>query len=120
MAVLVWLAATGDWTACDWRTPAAYRVDALETLARFRQSAEKGGASLLWHPTVARLGAPEGANWATYPLTDAPRYWLTVFALTNLPFLHATLSGMAPGLFARNPAGGLFAPYLGLAGATSS
>lgn len=75
LAALVWLAATGNWTARDWQTPAAYSVDALETLGRFRV-AEERGVALLWDPTVPRLGAPGAADWSAYPLPDAPWYWL--------------------------------------------
>lgn len=74
-AVAIWLIATGNWTAAAWRTPASYSVDALETLARFQISHEQG-ASLLWQPGAARLGAPGGADWAGYPLPDFPWYWL--------------------------------------------
>lgn len=74
VAALVWLTATGNWTARDWQTPAAYSVDALETLAQFRL-AEERGLALLWDPTVPRLGAPGQADWSAYPLPDTPWYW---------------------------------------------
>ena len=69
LATLLWVAATGNWTAAGRRTPASYSVDALETLARFRVAQEEG-VSLLTHPHVARLGAPVGADWSAYPLPD--------------------------------------------------
>ncbi|MCW5550085.1 MAG: hypothetical protein KIT44_14065 [Opitutaceae bacterium] len=74
-AALIWMTATNRWTATDWATPAAYNVDALETLARFQVSAEQG-ASLIWSPEIRRLGAPWAADWSAYPLPDAPWYWL--------------------------------------------
>lgn len=71
----MWMTATNRWTATDWATPAAYNVDALETLARFQVSAEQG-AGLIWSPEIGRLGAPWTADWSAYPLPDAPWYWL--------------------------------------------
>lgn len=75
IAMLVWLASTDNWTARDWHTPAAYSVDALETLARFRL-AEERGLALLWDPTAPRLGAPAQADWSPYPLPDA--FWYAI------------------------------------------
>ncbi|HRI82486.1 MAG TPA: hypothetical protein PLF88_08635 [Opitutaceae bacterium] len=74
-AALIWMTAANRWTATDWATPAAYNVDALETLARFQVSAEQG-AGLIWSPEIGRLGAPWAADWSAYPLPDAPWYWL--------------------------------------------
>lgn len=74
VAIFVWLAATGTWRGVDWRTPAAYQIDALETLARLQFSHEQG-ASLAVAPIAPRLGAPGGADWAGYPLPDFPWYW---------------------------------------------
>lgn len=74
-AALIWMTAANRWTATDWATPAAYNVDALETLARFQVSAEQG-AGAIWSPEIRRLGAPWAADWSAYPLPDAPWYWL--------------------------------------------
>lgn len=71
-AVGVWLLAQGG--GIDVRVPAAYSVDALETLTRFKLSAERG-ASLIFDPVAPRLGAPWGADWSAYPLPDALWYW---------------------------------------------
>jgi hypothetical protein len=73
-AALIWMTAVNRWTAADWATPAAYNVDALETLARFQLSAEQG-AGLIRSPEIRRLGAPWEADWSAYPLPDAPWYW---------------------------------------------
>jgi hypothetical protein len=101
VATLVWLMATGNWTAAAWQTPASYSVDALETLARF-QVAQEQGLALLTQPQVARLGAPVGANWSAYPLPDFPWYWvagkfsaaLGVVPASNLMLLLAHLAAV--------------------------
>lgn len=75
VAAAIWMAATGKGSGAAWHTPAAYSVDALETLARF-QLAHEQGAGLLLDPRADRLGAPSGADWSGYPLPDFPWYWL--------------------------------------------
>jgi len=73
-AAVLWVGFTGKWSSEAWQTPAAYSVDALETLARF-QVAHEQGTGLLFSPQVGRLGAPTGADWTAYPLPDFPWYW---------------------------------------------
>lgn len=75
VAGILWASVNGLWSAAAWQTPASYNVDALETLARFKHSAEKG-AALPFEPTVDRLGAPWTADWSAYPMPDAPWYWV--------------------------------------------
>jgi len=45
-AALIWMAAANRWTATDWATPAAYNVDPLQTLARFKALAVQ---SAVWY-----------------------------------------------------------------------
>jgi phosphoglycerol transferase len=89
VAVAVWVTATGRWSTAAWQTPAAYSVDALETLARFQISHEHG-ASLLTHPRAERLGAPDGADWTGYPLPDFPWYWLAGKLVGSLGLIPAS------------------------------
>ena len=92
----VWVSVNGLWSSANWQSPASYSVDALETLARFKFSAEKG-AALPFDPTVERLGAPWVADWSAYPMPDAPWYWLVglmVRWLGLIPASHLAM-GMA-------------------------
>lgn len=73
--LFIWISVNGLGASANWQSPASYSVDALETLARFKFSAEKG-AALPFDPTVERLGAPWMADWSAYPMPDAPWYWL--------------------------------------------
>ncbi|HYC70202.1 MAG TPA: hypothetical protein VEB66_03285 [Opitutaceae bacterium] len=93
VAALVWVAHGGYGKAAAWHRPASYNVDALETLARFQASAE-AGASFPFRPVVERLGAPWAADWSSYPMPDAPWYWLVgrlVNAIGLMPASHAAL-----------------------------
>jgi len=101
-AVLVWLWATGLWSAAAWRVPAAYSIDALETLARLRIASDKGLAFLV-DKSLPQLGAPWGADWSAYPMPDAPAFilfgWLAGFIglipASNLALLGAHLAAVA-------------------------
>ncbi|MDD3180912.1 MAG: hypothetical protein PHQ04_11270 [Opitutaceae bacterium] len=75
LTLLIWLGATGLWQTTLWQIPAAYEIDALETLARLRLTEEQGWTFLL-QKTAPRLGAPFTADWSTYPTPDAPVFWL--------------------------------------------
>lgn len=54
-----------------WGTPTDYTGDSLEILTRFKAVTE-GEQLPFVRQTLARLGAPFGADWSRYPLSDKP------------------------------------------------
>lgn len=69
IASLAWCAAYNRWTAEAWKTPIVYQGDALLHMA-----ATKTFASGEAHPILLKfptsLGAPLGANWNDFPITE--------------------------------------------------
>ena len=100
--LLVWLYATGLWRLSAWQVPASYSVDALEMLARLKLSGASGLGYLL-NKANPQLGAPWGADWAAYPMPDAPVFIIFgklssvigLIAASNLALLFAHLSAVA-------------------------
>jgi hypothetical protein len=101
-AAVIWISATGRWTLASWQTPAAYSVDALEVLARFKLSGEVG-FGILFNKIMPHLGAPWHADWSAYPMPDAIVFILFgklakitgLIAASNLALLAAHLAAIA-------------------------
>ncbi|HEY4248763.1 MAG TPA: hypothetical protein VGM64_18215 [Lacunisphaera sp.] len=85
LAALIWIFATGHWTLASWQTPAAYSVDALEVLARFKLSGD-AGFGILFNKVMPHLGAPWRADWSAYPMPDSMVFILfgTLAKITGL------------------------------------
>jgi len=102
VGALIWLYATGLWRLSTWKVPAAYEIDALETLARLKLSGAMGWEFLV-DKTMPRLAAPWVADWSAYPMPDVPVFILFgkiagVIGLvesSNLALLGAHLSAVA-------------------------
>ena len=100
-AVLIWTFATGRWTLASWQTPAAYSVDALEVLARFKLSGD-AGVGILFNKVMPHLGEPWRADWSAYPMPDAIVFILFgklakitgLIAASNLALLAAHLAAI--------------------------
>jgi hypothetical protein len=101
-AMLIWISVTGRWTLAGWQTPAAYSVDALEVLARFKLSGD-AGFGILFNKVMPHLGAPWRADWSAYPMPDAIVFILFgklakitgLIAASNLALLAAHLAAIA-------------------------
>lgn len=101
-AALVWIFTTGRWTLASWQAPAAYSVDALEVLARFKLSGE-AGFGILFNKVMPHLGAPWRADWSAYPMPDAIVFIIFgklakitgLIAASNLALLTAHLAAIA-------------------------
>lgn len=85
---VVWLVGARLWDAGAWLAPPNYRIDSLEVLARVHLAADQG-TSLLLDKTMARLGAPFGADWSAYPMPDLPIF-LLLGAIDRLVGIPAT------------------------------
>lgn len=75
VTALLWVAASGVWQFEVRRTPLDYRIDGLETLARVELARDLGLRSFT-ERHFDRLGAPFGADWSAYPLSDLPVFVL--------------------------------------------
>jgi len=73
VVVLSWCAANAKWDAASWQQPSAYSApvtsDVLGTLAGIKASADGHFLPMLWK-SIPELGAPGGANWNDYPITE--------------------------------------------------
>ena len=76
-AFLLWISATGRWSARDWTVPEDFGGDPLEIYTRAQIAAEDPVAALRGFPHVERRGAPFGADWSGYPVSDGPAFALT-------------------------------------------
>lgn len=74
-AASVWFVGARLWQPDAWLAPPNYRIDSLEVLARVHLAADQG-LGLLGDKTMARLGAPFGADWSAYPMPDLPIFLL--------------------------------------------
>lgn len=92
VTVLVWCAFTHRWSAEAWRTPLDLHGDPLEIYARVKIAAEDLTQPLRGYAELPRLGAPVGADWQRYPISDRVAFTLFgalarccgVFAAVNL------------------------------------
>ncbi len=88
----IWCAATGRWSVEAWATPLQLHGDPMEIYARVRAAAEDLTAPLSGYSHLPRLGAPFGADWTRYPVSDRVVFTLLglvaratgVFAAVNL------------------------------------
>jgi len=85
-------------TWADWHQPPWLEGDPLEVFTRVKIATEQPGETLYRFSPGARLGAPTGADWSTYPVPDR-----LVFVLTG------QLSRVTGLLAAINLVGSLFA-----------
>ena len=73
VVVLSWCAANAKWDGASWQQPSAYSApvtsDILGTLAGMKASADGHFLPMLWK-NIPELGAPGGANWNDYPITE--------------------------------------------------
>jgi len=66
---LTWCGAYNRWAPEAWQTPVTYNGDALAQMA-IAKVFGSGEVMPIVTKTVASLGAPFGANWNDYPLTE--------------------------------------------------
>ena len=93
-ATIVWVAYHDRWLPASWSLPTDYLGDAHEVLARIKAAGE-GDTWPLRAQVIARLGAPFGAHWNSYPTPDKPLMLLLgglgrttgLFAAANLGLL---------------------------------
>ena len=71
--VFSWCAANAKWDALSWQQPSAYSApvtsDILGTLAGIKAASDGHFLPMLWK-NIPELGAPGGANWNDYPITE--------------------------------------------------
>lgn len=88
---LAWSAGNARWDSAAWSRPSAYSApmtsDVLTTLTGMKAVSDGHLPPLLWK-NIPELGAPGGANWNDYPITE------------EFPFYFQGLMGMVFGLFA--------------------
>jgi hypothetical protein len=70
---LSWCAANARWDAVSWNLPSAYSApstsDVLTTLSGMKAVSDGHIRPMLWK-NIPELGAPGGANWNDYPITE--------------------------------------------------
>jgi len=84
LAVLVglfWCAVYNRWTVQSWQTPLTYlsdpeKGDVISVLAGIK-AARDGYFHPFFFTNIPELGAPYGANWDDYPITEKPLIWIT-------------------------------------------
>ena len=108
LVVFYWCAANAKWDEASWQQPSAYSApvtsDVLGTLAGIKASADGHFLPMLWK-SIPELGAPGGANWNDYPITEEIPLYLEgllvrafgLFAALNLSLLICHL--LAAGVF---------------------
>jgi hypothetical protein len=73
LVVFSWCSANAKWDALGWQQPSAYSApvtsDILGTLAGIKAASDGHFLPLLWK-NIPGLGAPGGANWNDYPITE--------------------------------------------------
>lgn len=79
LTLVIWCTVMGVWSLAAWHRPCSLDGDALEIYARVQAAAEDPTQPLKGFSNVARLGAPFGANWTRYPVSDR-----VVFTLLGL------------------------------------
>ena len=85
--LFLWIDVTGRWSGRDWTVPEDYSGDPLEIYTRAQLAAEDPVGALRGFPKVERLGAPFGADWSGYPVSDGPTFALTGLLARSLgPF----------------------------------
>lgn len=67
---LVWCTFTHRWSPEAWRAPLDLHGDPLEIYARVKIAAEDLTQPLHGYAHLPRLGAPVGADWQRYPISD--------------------------------------------------
>jgi phosphoglycerol transferase len=75
VTICLWLWARSLWREQGWLAPPEYDIDVLETFARIKLASEQGLSSFVTR-VMPRLGAPFGADWSSYPMPDAPVFWV--------------------------------------------
>ncbi len=71
---LTWCWANHCWTQTDWGTPQGYHGDHLAVLGLMKMSQE-GDLHILGQDIGSRLGAPLGANYNDFPITEEYTFW---------------------------------------------
>ena len=83
----------------NWQYPLNFSGDEMEILVRFKAVAA-GEMTPFTPQVISRLGAPFGADWSEYPVSDKLLFlfygqvtrWLGVYAASNLAVLLAHLT----------------------------
>lgn len=101
LVVLLWCASYNRWSVESWQTPLTYisepeKGDAIAVLAQVK-AAKDGHLPPLLFINVSELGAPFGANWNDFPITENIQFFLLgcvakiigVFAALNLAVMAA-------------------------------
>ncbi|MEO7600392.1 MAG: hypothetical protein ABIV50_15775 [Opitutus sp.] len=70
VSLAVWCGLTHRWSLEAWSTPLQIHGDPLEVYARVQAASEDLAQPLLGFNHLPRLGAPVGANWRRYPVSD--------------------------------------------------
>ncbi len=103
LVILAWCMVYDRWTIESWETPLTYlsnpnEGDALAVFAEVK-AARDGYFRPFQFTNIPELGAPYGANWDDYPITEKPLIYLTgllagiigIFAAANF----AVMAGQA-------------------------
>lgn len=70
VSLTLWCGLTHRWSLQDWATPLQLHGDPLEIYARVQAAKEDLSQPLSGFSHLPRLGAPVGANWRRYPISD--------------------------------------------------
>jgi len=73
---VIWISATGRWQRLAWTVPGAIDGDILEVAARVEIARQNHAAPWNLFGRVEHLGAPVGASWSGYPVSDRAKFWL--------------------------------------------
>ncbi|MDE3083723.1 MAG: hypothetical protein KGJ37_00700 [Verrucomicrobiota bacterium] len=69
ITVLLWCVQSDRLAPANWRIPLNYSGDSMEMLVRFKAVAD-GELVPFFPQKLSRLGAPFGADWSEYPVSD--------------------------------------------------
>jgi hypothetical protein len=73
---VIWTSATGRWSRTAWAAPGAISGDVVEIAARIQVAHENWSTPWNLFGHIERLGAPVGADWSGYPVSDRLEFWV--------------------------------------------